>query len=214
MDLMLLDIETQSGKDIKKVGMMRYLHDRRADLICLSYKYEDEETRLWKRGEPLPFDPREFKIAAFNIQFDMAAWNILGKFHSHKKYKIPLENCIDVMALAARYGYPQSLDKLGEVLDTPVKKDQRGKRLIKLITQSPFKYTEKDLQDFYNYCVRDTDTMYAIMKKLPANHLTEREQKIWQSTVKINQTGVPIDYESARTIADEVAEYTSKAIQR
>ena len=201
MSLIGIDFETKSEVDLIKHGRTKYLAGKEADIICMGYKIDDEPSQLWKPGEQLP----EFmsslgthKLYAFNAQFDLAVWNTLGM-----KYNFPaspIEQWIDVMAICGRFTYHQSLAQAGEDLKLKVKKNPRGKALIKLICTPPFTYTHLDLMELYDYCKRDVDSMYEMLSALPASKLSEEEQRHWERTVRKNNRGLPIDIKSAKQI--------------
>lgn len=201
MSLIYIDFETRSEIDLNKHGVHNYLAGKEADIICLGYKIDDGPTRLWKPGNELPsyiLNADDHTFYAHNAQFDIKVWNTLGK-----KYGFPLVTAnmfIDVMALCGRFTYHQSLEDAGKDLNLKLKKNPRGKVLIKKICTPPFEYTQQDIQEFYEYCKRDVDSMYELIKALPASKLSEQEQKIWELTVKINNNGLPIDIASAKNI--------------
>ena len=156
MSLIGIDFETKSEVDLIKHGRTKYLAGKEADIICMAWKIGNESTKLWYPGMILPDFVTDFLISfkhqfyAFNAQFDLAVWNTLGK-----KYDFPETypvDWIDVMALCGRFTYHQSLAQAGEDLELKVKKNPRGKALIKLISCPPFVYTHTDLMEFHAYC--------------------------------------------------------------
>ena len=201
MSLIGIDFETRSEVDLKKYGRKKYLAGKEADIICMAYKIDDEPTQLWVPGDPLPsfvMTPEHHKLVAFNAQFDIDVWNTLGP-----KYRFPstyLSQWIDVMALCGRFTYHQSLAQAGEDLELKVKKNPRGKALIKLICTPPFSYSHVDLMEFYQYCKDDVNSMYEMLNALPASKLSDSEQKIWELTAKINNRGLPVDIDAAKVI--------------
>ena len=195
-----IDFETRSSVSITK-GKHRYLNDSQADIICFSFKVEEGPVFLWHPGQKLPefaLRPQPYYFYAFNAQFDMAVWNILGK----KYGMVPTvpSQWIDVMALCGRFTFHQSLEEAGNDLKLEVKKNKRGKALMKLICQPPFVYTHQDLMEFYEYCKTDTESMYEMLNALPASKLSAEEQRAWELTVKINNTGIPVDIPAVKQI--------------
>ena len=201
MSLIGIDFETRSEIDLNKHGRKKYLAGKDADIICMAYKIDDKPTELWVPGNFLPefmLLPESHRFYAFNAQFDMAVWNTLGP-----KYKFPLVQSyiwIDVMALCGRFTYHQSLAQAGEDLELKVKKNPRGKVLIKMICTPPFKYTHVDLMEFHAYCKDDVNSMHEMLLALPASKLSDNEQKIWELTAKINNRGLPVDINAAKRI--------------
>ena len=71
---------------------------------------------------------------------------------------------------------------------------------MKKICMPPFYYTPAELTDFFDYCIRDVDSMHELKKALPASQLSEDEQKIWEQTCKMNLRGLPIDIKAVKQI--------------
>ena len=197
-----IDFETKSEVDLKKHGKTRYINGKEADIICMGYKIDDEPTQLWVPGDSVfpTFirKPQKHQFYAFNAQFEMAVWNTLGNKYQFLATKP--SQWTDVMAICGRFTYPQGLANAGEVLKLKVKKNPRGKALIKLICCPPFKYTHMDLMELHGYCRRDVDTMYEMLNALPASALSKSEQRHWERTVEKNNRGLPVDVESAKQI--------------
>jgi len=205
MSLIGIDFETKSEVDLVKHGRKKYLAGKEADIICMAYKIGDQPTQLWVPGDPLPPFGGRNQFYAFNAQFDMAVWNTLGL-----KYNFPETNSswwIDVMAICGRFTYHQSLEKAGEDLELEIKKNPRGKALIKKISCPPFKYTDAELEEFYLYCKDDVNTMHEMLQALPASSLSAEEQDIWELTAKINNNGLPVDIDAAKQIYELVEIY-------
>ncbi|MBU2249362.1 MAG: hypothetical protein KKD77_21620, partial [Gammaproteobacteria bacterium] len=118
MSLIGIDFETKSEVNLTKHGRVKYLNGKDADIICLGYKIDDEETQLWVPGNDLPDfirNPQKHKFYAFNAQFDKAVWNKLGV--KYKFISSPTNLWIDVMAICGRFTYHQGLAKAGEDLE-------------------------------------------------------------------------------------------------
>lgn len=212
------DCETRSLKDLTKVGVLNYLTTQASDLICIGYRCGmDSATSIWVPNvhDEVPDvfkNPEDHRFYAFNITFDKLAIDYLGP-----KYglgSIPIENCIDVMALTSRYGLPASLEKAGDALKIPFGKSSKGKRLLTKITMPPWEYTMDEFKWFLHYCVTDVDLMCEIIKALPSNHLNKEEQINWQQSFKVNSTGVPIDILTIRRIHTVISRYTDNVAKR
>jgi len=138
-----MDYETKSGLDLPKVGKYRYLSDREADIVMMTWTNGHHPAKLWLPGMPVPFELEgDDKVYAFNIGFDRDVQNILGARYGLPR--IEWEQCIDLMAICARFALPQSLDKACKVLKL---KNQKlaplGKRLKKKMCSPPFEHTHK-----------------------------------------------------------------------
>lgn len=204
-----IDTETYSELDITKVGGFKYIAHRSTRPLCLSYKIDDEPTQLWdiRAGEKVPTDLYNAARAciaglgvayAFNATFDLTVWNT--KLTKYRCPEIPLARWRDAQALCARYKLPQNLRQAALTLKCDVQKMAIGKVLIKKCCTPEGKPTEKDFIDLGVYCKVDTDVLDEILKKLPADYLTDQEQKLWELTYKMNATGVPVDIQEVDTI--------------
>ena len=209
--LVKFDCETRSGYDLPDVGRHKYLSHPKADLLMFSYKIGAAPTQLWEPGKPVPMyfqNTREFRFAAFNAQFDQLVINRFAKRYGFGS--MATDQMVDVMAIAARYGLPQALAKLGKALGVRLQKMSRGTVLKNKICGLDKDYTEEEYQEFRDYCVRDTDSMAEIISKLPSSRLSDKEQAIWEETAYINARGVPIDSWSVQQIQKIIDYYTKK----
>jgi len=186
-----IDFETRSSVPIQH-GIHNYLTSSHSSIICMGWKKDDGDANIWLPNQPIPFtlEPED-KVYAFHAMFDWLVWNVLGPKHGLKPF--PIEQLVDVMALAGRYTLFQNLQQAGETLGVNVIKDRRGKLLIKKICIPPFRHTKEELRDLLIYCIRDVKAMYEIVQALPTTVLSPDEQDIWLLTQRINLRGVPID---------------------
>lgn len=198
----LIDFETRSDLDLPSVGTERYLHTTNSDIVCMSWWNPQHHTaKIWLPGLEFPIKsigPKD-RVYAFNIQFDERVWNYIGT----EKYGfpfLPLDNCIDVMALCGRYGLPQKLSDVGKALNLRVQKMPIANKLMKKICSPPFEYTQAEFKEFLRYCIDDTNTMRELLFTLPAQYLDPYIEKVWRTVVKINRTGLPIDIGSVAMI--------------
>jgi DNA polymerase len=215
---LLIDFETKCDLDLKKVGTKRYCAHPSFDVVCAAYKIIDENFDTVEATDiiypedgafSLPLNVRSFKrIYAHNIFFDANVWiRCTGKYHWPA---IPRNNLHDVMAICGRFSLPQSLDKVTEVLDVPIKKRGSGKRLMKKICSPPYKYTIDELQEFYLYCIQDVDAMHELLRALPATKLSDSEYQIWMQTLKMNERGVPVDAAAITAIHNYIEKYAKE----
>jgi DNA polymerase len=202
MSIIIVDFETRSEEDITIAGSTKYLHGKKAEIICMGYKIDDQPTQLWIPGHDLPscvLNPSLHTWVAHNAQFDYQVWDILG-VHLYNFPLNPLANWVDTMALCGRFTYPQSLEKAGEVLNLGIQKNPYGKQLIKRICCPPFEFTHQELFDFYDYCKDDVNTTYELLYALPASSLSKEERRYWELTAEINFRGLPVDIKAAKQI--------------
>jgi DNA polymerase len=211
MSDLVMDFETKSSLNLNQRGMMNYLHTEESDIICLTYKIDNEPTQLWLPGLEVPFKSlNDFEtVSAFKAEFDFGVWNVLGR----KLYGfplLPLSKVVDVRAICARLNLPMQLKEVAKVLKLKFLKHEIG-GLMEKITQPPFHYTPAEERQFLKYAVRDTDTLHELIHTLPFSRLSESEQQVWEDTAKINFTGVPIDVESVNRIYYVAKQYIREA---
>ena len=219
LEQIVMDFETRSPIDLETEGRWKYAHHKETDILMMSWKLNNQPTQLWLPGKPLPYFcayPWEFRISAFNAQFEHIIWNEIGDRYGFAPVKIDQFN--DIMAPCGRYGLPQSLEKAGEVLKLNTQKDKEGKALIKLFCTPERNfgrdkygnilpiYIEK-WERFKKYCIGDTDAEYELLHTLPADHLSEDEQWAWLHSCKVNANGIPVDVNAASRIMEAAEIY-------
>lgn len=141
-----LDYETRSEANLKVVGAFKYAKHHSTEILCFSYKINDEPVRRWKPDTILPVrflklisDPTT-QIVAHNAMFEYAITKyVLPKmmkvdgapvlyFH---KYKIPtIEQYKCTAAKAAACGLPRDLENAAIVMKLPIQKNMDGRKLI------------------------------------------------------------------------------------
>lgn len=204
-----LDWETRSEVDLLKFGVYRYVEGEHTDALFCSYKIGDGPLRRWTRGEPCPADIREHieagrPIKAHNAAFErLIWWHILAVKHGWPKPKIEQFHC--TASTAAAMSLPRSLDRLGQALDLAVKKDKRGKALIKAHSvpqgwtpegQPIWNDDPAGLTEFHDYCDGDVLTEEAADKRMIP--LSDTEQAVYTLNETINDRGIRLDVRSAR----------------
>jgi DNA polymerase len=124
----------------------------------------------------------------------------------------------DTMVQALCHGLPGSLSALCEIfkLDADVAKDKRGKQLIRMFccpqpaNQKLRRKTREthpaEWAEFIEYAKSDIRSMRALHKKMPKwnypNH--EFELQLWQLDQRINNEGIYVDLELAKTAIEAV----------
>lgn len=133
----VLDFETRSELDLKKVGAWRYAEHESTTILMFSLKFGAEETTLWMPPQAFPQRLLDHiaaggVIEAHNAMFEYAVWyNVL---HKRAGMVMPTR-WKDTMAACAYRSLPLKLETVGEVLNLAIQKDDRGKALIKALCQ-------------------------------------------------------------------------------
>lgn len=195
------------------VGVHVYAEHSSFKIQLLAYdltpQYGGATAFQWEYGEPfdalLPlFDHIRAGrlIEAHNAAFERTCWN---KWAVPKLGWPPLsilqQRCSAVKAAAA--GYPRSLDPLTRVLDTPIKKDADGARLMKMfsIPRQPSKKDPRvitlpheapvEWAKYKAYNVTDIISESQASARVP--DLPEDEQHRWFLDQQINDRGMAVD---------------------
>jgi DNA polymerase len=124
----------------------------------------------------------------------------------------------DTMVQALCHGLPGKLDTLCEIfkLDTDIAKHKRGKQLIQLfckprpVNSTIRRYTREthpaEWAEFIEYAESDITSMRILHQKMPKwnypNH--EFELKLWKLDQRINQEGIYVDLDLARSAVEAV----------
>jgi len=239
------DFETRSKVDLKTAGPWKYAADPSTDIICLSVKLDDQPSRTWVpewvskklNGMKGLISDRELSekiqtaesYSAFNAEFERAIW-----YHiMHKRYGFPdLDlNKMQCSAAAAAYmNLPRKLEKVCEVLNLPVQKDDAGHRLMLKMCKprNPTKKEKADNPNWSNmtfwheksediirliqYCNTDTDAEYGVSQVVMP--LSSLERPVWFLDQRINQRGVHIDLDNVKAIVGTLATHESKLLAR
>lgn len=199
----VVDFETRSLLDLKRVGAHRYAEDPSTEVLCLSYQLPGQDTRLWTPPNVFPADLVAFiddggTLCAHNVSFERAVWRhiLLARMG------VPMPHrWTDTMAVCAYRSLPQSLDDVGSILNLPHQKNPRGKFLLGKLCK-PCKPTKKEpiskfvedytlLEELYDYCEDDADSEREIEEAI--GQLPPQEQRVWVLDQTINERGVKLD---------------------
>lgn len=228
------DFETRSTIDLKKCGAYKYAMSYTTEVMLLSWRYDRSlyttQVRTWFFKEPLKnismlktlaisIARGEVEFHGHNVEFEYAIWNYCFRrqiLHltgiNLPKLKISQLRC--TAARAAVLTYPRHLENLCQVLDTSVKKDGAGKKVM-LKLSKPRKPTKdnpsiwhedlEDLKTLINYNIDDVKTEVACGKKLPP--LTPIELRLFHLTIEMNETGVGVDLPLVKTAHEFVGQF-------
>lgn len=223
-----IDIETYSSYDLAKVGVYKYCEAPDFAILIIGYKWSDEKdvkTIDLAGGHYDEHDLREFKDAltdntiiktAYNANFErtcLSRW--LGRGFDNP---LPPEEWRDTMILAAQLGLPRSLGDVGHALGLPEdeQKDKQGKALIRYFSK-PCKPTKangeraRNLPEhdpekwamYVEYNRQDVVAEQAILEAIGRNNRPNaKEEYLWDLDQKINDRGVLLDVDLARTIVE------------
>ncbi len=231
-----LDFETFSKADLKNWGAYRYAADASTEILLCAIARHGEDPLLWSvTGQPekpkalvllkeMSEDPGAV-IYAHNAQFEAA----VARYLWQDTFGLPcpkLEQWRCTAAMCRRAAIPSSLEQAAEFLELDVKKDNRGKTLIRLfsIPQKPTKkqpltrVLPKDepeaFREFGEYCKTDVSVEMQLHNKLAVFEMQGPILEAFQFDLQMNERGVPVN-RPALEIADKlVNEFDGKIRQR
>lgn len=197
MTILSIDIETQSGEDLKKSGVYRYAADSSFRIILFAYAINDLPLKVIDLiRDEMPFeilqmltDPNVIKTA-FNANFERTC------ISAHFGIVCPPEQWRCTMVWATTLGLPNSLDQVAKAMSLEDQKDANGKRLIRQFCTPPFtdpKDAPEKWEQFIEYCRQDVEVERAIRKKLERFEMQEWD--LWSLDQNINDYGVCLDSE-------------------
>ncbi|WP_438449369.1 DNA polymerase [Gorillibacterium sp. sgz5001074] len=208
MTILRIDLETFSSVDLKTSGVHRYVESPDFEILLFAYAYDDEPVQVvdLTSYEEIPQkvmedleNPAVVK-AAFNAAFERTAISKYYKINSDPKQW----RCTAVWALTL--GLPGYLEGVAEVLGLDVKKDARGKALIKYFSV-PCKPTKSNgqrirnfphhdpekWQEYIDYNRQDVVVEREIGRRLERFPVPAHEWRLWAIDQEINDRGTRLD---------------------
>lgn len=217
----LIDLETRSRADLKKVGAYVYAKDPSTYILCAAFTFVDinNEILTWtrnhgpkdlKRMKSWLLDTEDREILAWNAQFERLilkhCWEL----------DLPIERFECIANQARACGVPGKLDDAPKLLGGRIKKNWKGAQLIRAccIPDKHGKFHDERLEELYDYCEQDVRTERALWKQMPVTD--EQAWHDWCVSERINDRGISIDRKWCRkalTYKEEI-ERTTHAMCR
>lgn len=194
-----LDIETYSPEDLAKTGSFKYAEHPKARMLCFAIAKEDEDPITWDElnGGQEALDllkeavDTDSIIVAHNAMFESSCFNFMNLPEGFTIPKLENWRCSYIQAL--RCGLPGGLARLAIRLKLNQKKDDDGKRLIKMfcIGETPTlpKENPKEFQKLVEYCRQDVRTEQAIWDRISSKNVSDFEQQVEIVDRVINHRG-------------------------
>lgn len=183
--MLFIDFETKSACDLKKHGVYNYCQDRSTEVLCMSYAFDDEDVQTWTPEQPFPERVRNYKgqIRAHNSVFErLIFWYVLG-------INFELEQFYCTATQARANCLPGSLEDIGRAMSAKMKKDHRGKQLIRQCCVPP--YNTALLPELIHYCEQDVRAMREV--SLALRQLSDDELLDYHVNERINDKGLLVD---------------------
>jgi DNA polymerase len=193
--MLWIDFETRSECDLIARGSYTYAQHPSTQVLCMAWAVDDADVQVWTPDQPFPAAVRDGiqnldTIAAHNAAFErLIFWYVLCP-----DFEVPeptLEQFYCTAAQARANCAPGSLEDVGRFSGASMKKDHRGAALVRKCCVPPFKHTEQDLADLFEYCAQDVRAMRAISKGL--RPLSADELADYRVNERINDRGVRVD---------------------
>ncbi len=191
MTILWIDFESRSRCNLPERGVYNYAMDLSTEVLCMSYAFDNDEVRTWLPGQPFPQDVAKHKgqIRAHNAAFErLIFWYVL-------QIDYRLEQFYCTAAQARANCAPGSLEDVGRFSGASMRKDHRGKQLIRLLSIPQADGTFRDdadlMAEMVAYCESDVRAMRAI--SLAQRELSADELHDYHVNERINDRGVLLD---------------------
>lgn len=220
--LLVLDYETRSEADLKKVGGWEYSVHPTTRIMCGAWRWSTREklretpTEIWspafeKRPPPQlvkAFKCPNTKIWAHNALFEQCMTNnTFRRLYPGLFDSIPVSRWGCTAALSAASGLPRKLEQVLMARGLPVQKDMVGHKLMlkyckprKPTKKNPAKWhsNKDELRRIMEYCKIDVDGAVELILDLP--DLSPFERALWELDQEMNQTGFLCDRELVQKV--------------
>lgn len=205
--ILWVDFETRSRCDLLSHGGYNYAQDASTDVLCMSYAFDDGDVTTWIPGQPFPNEVRHFKgqIRAHNAAFErLIFWYVL-------QINFDITQFYCTAAQARANCAPGSLEDVGRFSGATMRKDHRGKQLIRLLSipraDGTFNNDPTLMAEMIAYCEQDVKVMRTISKAM--RNLSDDELRDYHINETINDRGVLLD----RPLADSAIRYASVELE-
>ena len=159
----------------------------------MSYAFDDGDVTTWTPDQPFPDAVRNFKgqIRAHNAAFErLIFWYVL-------QIDFKLEQFYCTATQARANCLPASLEDIGRALSSNMRKDHRGKQLIRLMCIPPFSTDPTLMAEMIEYCEMDVKVMRTISGAM--RQLSDDELADYHVSERINDRGILIDVPLAKS---------------
>ncbi len=238
---LILDYETRSEADLRKVGAFEYAIHPSTRLLCAAWRLgtretlEDAKTIGWNT-KLFPDSERriilhdhlanpKIEVVAHNALFEQVITrHVLPRHLEHGPVNVPIEHWSCTAASAAAHALPRHLEGACDSLSLFNRKNPRGKLLIqrhckprKPSKDNPaiWNNDRQGLKDLLKYCMDDVDAQTELFLRLPP--LIPFERKVWALNQRLNTDGVYVDRQLVKQAliltAQESKTLTAEAIK-
>ena len=210
--MLWLDYETKSACNLLTKGAYNYAQHPSTEMLCAAYAFDDEDVQLWWAHEPTPQRLVDYfksggQIRCHNAGFDrLITWFVVCADYELPEPALDRWYCTATQARANCA--PGSLEDVGRFAGADMRKDHRGKQLIRLCCIPPFNEDQKILEELGEYAKQDVRAMRAISKAM--RDLSAEELQDYHVNEQINDRGVLVDvplcHAAVKFASDELIE--------
>lgn len=225
---LFIDVETYSSVDIKESGAYKYIESPDFEILIIGYALNDNPVKIidLAQGEEIP---EEFEEALLDQDCIKVAHNAVFERLSFKRigYNIPAEQWYCTSVKAAYCGLPLSLDEVSKALNLTDKKLDTGKTLIKYFscpckatringmrTRNYPSHAPEKWEMYKEYNRYDVLAEREIFHRLEKYEIPDIERKMYVLDQNINDRGILVDIELAKSAIDVDNTYTSILVQQ
>lgn len=230
MKYLILDYETRSEANLKRVGAFEYACHPSTEILCVAWRFGTREelrtapVKTWSPFNPSPYgeliralcDP-SVKLIAHNAFFEQVITrHVLSKIVNRPELcAIPPTRWTCTAARARALALPGNLEGASHALALAHQKDMGGHRLMlkmckprKPTKTNPAKWHDspEDLARLTEYCAHDILAETELFFTLPA--LSPSERRVWELDQAINLRGFHVDRTLTKTILEMIDEET------
>lgn len=197
MSILWGDTETRSECDLPAAGAYNYARHPTTQLLLFNWAFDDEEVDEWwpSCGRPFPERVKQHIRAGGQMRFHNAGFDrLIFEYVVCPDFDVPMPKleqwyCTAVQARANCA--PGSLEDVGRFAGAGMRKDHRGKQLIRQLCVPPFNDDPVLFDEFRAYGAQDVRAMRAISQAL--RELSADELRDYHVNERVNDRGVLLD---------------------
>ena len=207
-DILWLDYESQSECDLIARGSFNYAQNITTKMLCAAYAFNEEDAQLWWAHEPVPQRLADYfksggQIRCHNEEFDrLLTWYVVCPDYGLAEPALERWYCTASQARANCA--PGSLEDVGRFAGASMRKDHRGKQLVRMCCIPPFNKDPEVLKELGEYAMQDVRAMRAVSKAM--RELDDEELSDYHINARINMRGVMLDVPLARAAVKYAAQ--------
>lgn len=197
MTILWGDTETRSHCNLPEAGAYNYAQHPSTQLLLFNWAFDDEEVDEWwpSCGRPFPERVKGHIRAGGQLRFHNAGFDrLIFEYVVCPDFDVPtpkLEQWYCTAAQARANCAPGSLEDAGRFMGAGMRKDHRGKQLIRQICIPPFNDDPILFNEFREYGAQDVRAMRAISQA--QRELSADELRDYHVNERINDRGVLLD---------------------